>query len=57
MLDADRIRDAVTVAAILTACGLAWLSVRVPNALSQGWFWGALAGLLLAVVGLTVGRP
>ena len=57
MLDADRIRDAVTVAAILTACGLAWLSVRVPKVLSQGWFWGAIAGLLLAVVGLATGRP
>jgi predicted benzoate:H+ symporter BenE len=56
MPDADRIRDAATVAAILTACGLAWLSVRVPNVLSQGWFWGAIAGLLLAVVGLTVGQ-
>jgi hypothetical protein len=57
MLDADQIREAVTVATILTACWLAWLTVRVPNVLSQGWFWGAIAGLLLAVVCLTVGRP
>jgi hypothetical protein len=56
MPDADRILDAVTVAAILTACGLAWLSVRVPNVLSQGWFWGAIAGLRVAIVGLAVGR-
>ena len=57
MPDADWIRDAVTVAAVLTACGLARLSVRVPNVLSQGWFWSAIAGLLLVVVELTVGRP
>jgi 2-iminobutanoate/2-iminopropanoate deaminase len=30
MTNADRIRDAVTVAAIVTACGPVWLSVRVP---------------------------
>jgi hypothetical protein len=57
MPDADRIRDVVTVAAIATAGGLAWLSVRVPNVLSRWWFWSAITGLLLAVVQLTLGRP
>lgn len=57
MPDAGWIRDAVTVAAIVTACGLAWLSVRVPNVLSRWWFWSVIAGLLLVVVQLTLGRP
>lgn len=57
MPDTDWIRDAVIVAAIVTACGLAGLSVRVPKVLSQWWFWSAIAGLLLVVVELTFGRP
>jgi hypothetical protein len=57
MPDADRIRGVVTVAAIATACGLAWLSVRVPNVLSRWWFWSAIAGLLLVVVQMTWARP
>jgi hypothetical protein len=57
MSDAGWIRDAVTVAAILVACGLAWLSVRVPNVLSQWWFWSTIAGLLLVVVQLTLRQP
>ncbi len=57
MINPDRIRDAVTLVAIGSACALAWLSVRMPNALAQGWFWSAIAGLLLVVVELTVGRP
>jgi hypothetical protein len=57
MPDADWIRDAVTVAALVSACGLAWLSVRVPNVLSQWWFWSAIAGLLLVVMQLTFGQP
>jgi uncharacterized BrkB/YihY/UPF0761 family membrane protein len=57
MPDTDRIRDAVIVAAIVTACGLAWLSRRLPNVLSRWWFWSALSGLLLVVVELTLGRP
>jgi hypothetical protein len=50
--DADGIRDAATVATIVTACGLAWLAVRVPSVLSRWWFWSAIVGLLLVVVGL-----
>lgn len=57
MPDADWIRDAATVAAIVTACALAWLAVRVPTVLSRWWFWSTIAGLLLVVVQLTVGRP
>ncbi len=57
MPGADWIRDVVTVAAIATACGLAWLSVRVPNVLARWWFWSAIAGLLLVVAEMTVGRP
>ena len=38
MPDADWIRDAVTGSAVLTACGLAWLSMRVPKVLSRWWF-------------------
>ncbi len=57
MPDADWIRDAVTGSAVLTACGLAWLSMRVPKVLSRWWFWSAIAGLLLVVVQLTLGRP
>jgi hypothetical protein len=57
MPDADWVSDAVTVAAIVTACGLAWLSVRVPNVLSRWWFWSAIVGLLFVVAQLTLGRP
>ena len=57
MRDVDWIHDAVTLVAILTACALAWLSVRVPKVLSQWWFWSVIAGLLLIVVQLTLGRP
>jgi hypothetical protein len=57
MPDAGWIRDALTVAAIVTACGLAWLSLRVPNVLPRWWFWSAIVGLLLVVVQLTLGRP
>jgi hypothetical protein len=57
MPDAGWIRDALTVAAIATACGLAWLSLRVPNVLSRWWFWSAIVGLLLVVAQLTLGRP
>jgi len=57
MTNPDRIRDAVTLVAIASACALAWLSVRMPNVLAQWWFWSAIAGLLLVVVELTVGRP
>ncbi len=56
MIDLDRMRDALTLVAIMSACALAWLSVRVPNVLSQWWFWSAIAGLALVVVELTVGR-
>jgi hypothetical protein len=57
MSDPDRVRDADTIVSILSACALAWLSVRVPKVLAQWWFWSAIAGLLLVVVELTVGRP
>ncbi len=57
MRDAGWIRDTLTVLAIVTACGLAWLSLRMPNVLSQWWFWSAIAGLLLVVVQLMLGRP
>lgn len=57
MSDPDRIRDAVTLVAIVSACALAWLSVRVPQVLARWWLWSAIAGLLLVVVKLMVGRP
>lgn len=57
MPDPDGIRDAATVATIVTACGPAWLAVRVPTVLARWWFWSAIVGLLLVVVGLTVERP
>ncbi len=57
MIDPDTIRDAVTLVAIVSACVLAWLSVRVPTVLARWWFWSAIASLLLVVVELTVGRP
>ena len=57
MTDPDRIRDAITLLAIASGCALAWLSVRVPRVLSRWWFWGAIAGLLVVVVELAVGRP
>jgi len=57
MTNPDRIRDAVTLVAIGSACALAWLSVRMPNVLARWWFWSAIAGLMLVVVELTVGRP
>ncbi len=57
MINSDRIRDAATLVAIGSACALAWLSVRMPNVLAQWWFWSAIAGLLLVVLELTVGRP
>jgi hypothetical protein len=57
MPDNKWICDATTIAAIVTACGLAWLSLRVPTVLSRWWFWSAIVGLLLVVAQLTLGRP
>jgi len=57
MISPDRIRDALTLVVIVSACTLAWLSVRVPRVLSQWWFWSAIVGLLVMVVELAVGRP
>ena len=57
MISPDRIRDALTLVAIVSACMLAWLSLRVPCVLSQWWFWSAIVGLLVMVVELAVGRP
>jgi hypothetical protein len=31
--------------------------VRAPKVLSRWWFWSAIAGLLLVVAQLTLGRP
>ena len=57
MTDPDRIRDVVMLGAIVSGCLLAWLSVRAPRVLSRWWFWSVIAGLLVVVVELAVGRP
>jgi len=49
MITPEGIRDAVTVVAIVTACALAWLSVRTPRVMSRWRFWSAIAGLLVVV--------